>query len=281
MKKNIKKIDDKTMLSVGLVLILLVVAISILRSMNLSLPWGHKNTVSNSSAAPALTVRNIGYDTIATSDLQKQILSNQKLILLDIRPFQSYATEHIVDSVNVSIDEFPLDPKYDRSYEVVVIGESVDDTDIATAVQKLKDENFTNIKVLAGGIQQWKNLTGSTVSYGNPTSTADQAKVNYITTDQLKQAVDQNATMSVVDLRDAGVYAKSHIKNSLNIPFNDLEKRRFDIPTNKARIIMVGINELQEFEAAVQAHDMLFTKTYVMKGAMAEWTKKNYPLVSN
>ena len=280
MEKN-KKISDKAMLAIGLGLIVFVVIVTALRRVDFSFLRNIKGSSASSQDALSPAASKIDYTTIASKDVQIQTLTSQKIMLLDIRPFTDYAREHIVDSVNVSVDEFPMDQKYDRSEEVIVIGASADDPDIETAVHELEAENFSDIKVLAGGIEQWKNLAGATVSYGDPTSVTDQAKVNYVTTDQINDALNKNTELVIVDVRSQDDYAKSHLKDSINIPFDDLEKRRFDINTSSGSVFFVGINELQEFEAAVQVHDMLLTRTYVMKGGMPEWIQKNFPVQTN
>jgi rhodanese-related sulfurtransferase len=275
MQKQTKKIDEKTLLTIGLILILLVIGITVVRTVDFSF-LKKKDTTASPVLDKKVAENKIDYVTISSAELQKKTLSGRKVLLLDIRPFESYAKEHIVDSVNVPLDEFPLDQKYNRSEEIVIITDTIEDPIVNESVRSLKEQGFSNIRVLAGGLLQWKNLAGATVNYGDPSLPSDQAKVSYVTTEQVKDALESTKLL-VIDVRDPAVYAKSHIKNSINIPFNELEKRRYEVRTNK-EVTLVGINELQAFEAAVQLHDMLFVKTYVMVGSMPKWEKDAFPL---
>jgi rhodanese-related sulfurtransferase len=198
------------------------------------------------------------------------------MTLLDIRPFSSYVQEHILDTVNITPADFPISPQIDAHNLVVVIGANAGDSDIPKTVDELKKENFTNILVLAGGMETWKKLAGMTVTYGNPNSFADQSKVSYVEPEKLHNALKQNVPMFIIDVRTADDYAKGHITGAKNIPADELEKRRSEITEKK--VVVVGINELQEFQSSVQMYDMLLVSPYVLKGGMPGWEKKGFPM---
>ena len=105
----------------------------------------------------------------------------------------------------------------------------------------------------------------------------DQSKVSYVDPEKLKEALDQNVPMFIVDVRTSNEYSKGHISGAKNVPFEELEKRRSEISEKK--VVVVGINELQEFQASVQMYDMLLVSPFVMRGAMPKWEENKYPLV--
>jgi rhodanese-related sulfurtransferase len=260
---------------IGFFLILLVILITLFRSDLLSGSNQNENgTLINNKNSAA------NYPIISVQDLQKKILltkQRDKLTLLDIRPFKTYSAEHIVDAVNVTPEEFPLDAKIDAHNLIIIIGENDDDGDISKTVTELKKEKFDNFLVLSGGMATWTNAMGATVTYGDPNSFTDQAKVSYVESEKLNEAFKQNIPMYIVDIRTADEYAEGHLQGSVNIPFEEIEKRRSDISEN--RVVLVGINELQEFQAAVQMYDMLLVSPFVLKGAIPEWQKKGFSLV--
>jgi rhodanese-related sulfurtransferase len=273
MEENKKK--EQAAMIIGLFLILLVILITLFRSKVFS-----GSSAPQTSDQSASAVATLGYKTINATDLQKKILLPGKdsgLILLDIRPFSDYAAEHIVDSVNVTPAEFPLNSKIDVHSLIIVVGANASDSDIATTVDELKKENFTNFMVLANGMEAWKQSAGATVTYGDPTSFVDQAKVSYVEADQLNAALKQNVATYIVDVRTADEYSKGHIPGAINIPSDDLEKRRHEIA--EKRVVVVGMNELQEFQSSVQMYDMLLVSPFVLKGAMPGWQQKGFAIV--
>ncbi|NTW27274.1 MAG: rhodanese-like domain-containing protein [Candidatus Moranbacteria bacterium] len=273
-----KKQNENITLTAGFALIFLVIIFTLFRG---SIFSDKSKTKSQSAVSSSQDQKaTFDYDTISATDLNKKILiSNKKesLTLLDIRPFDAYIQEHIMDAVNIAIDEFPVASKINAHSLVVVIGASNTDKDISAAVDKLKDEDFENIVVLAGGMISWKQLIGSTVSYGDPKSFIDQSKVSYLDPEKLNDAITQKVPVYIIDVRDAGEFNAGHIVGAKNIPIDELEKRRGEI--TEKRIVVVGANELQEFQASVQMYDMLLASPFVMRTAIPGWQQKGFSLV--
>lgn len=269
--ENEKK--EKIALAVGFILILVVIIITLFQSKMFS--------SDSSSASPdgkeSVSSSESPYQAIAAKELQKKILismGKEKITLLDIRPFESYAQEHIIDSVNIPPDEFPVGSKMDVRGQTVVIGGDIDNKDAVAAAEKLKEENIKDVLVLTGGMEAWKQSAGSTVTYGDPNSFADQSKVSYVDPEKLNEAIETKVPVYIVDVRQKEDYDKGHITGAINIPFEELEKRRGEISEKK--VVVVGMNELQEFQAAVQMYDMLLVSPYVMRGAMPKWQEKGF-----
>lgn len=274
MEKNNK---EHLALYTGFVLILLVLVFTMFRSDMFS---SEKNTDSKQDyGLNSKSADKPDYPTISSNDLQKKLLINNKkqgITLLDIRPFEAFAEEHILDAVGISLDEFPVSQNIDKHDLIVVIGQNSGDGDIAKAVENLKKEDFENIIVLAGGMELWKQMLGATVSYGNPKSFVDQSKVSYLDPEQLNDAIKSEVPLYIVDVRSNEDYKNGHIKGAINIPFDELEKRRSEITERK--VVVIGINELQEFQASVQMYDMLLVSPFVMRTAIPGWQSKGFEL---
>ena len=256
-----KEKKEYTAIAIGFFLIIFVIALTLFRN----------NPFSNDDQ---------NYQkTISAKDLQKKLViegAKANISLLDIRSFEDYSKEHIADAVNVPLDEFPAASKIDSHNLVIVIGSNGNDENIGKALKKLAEEGFKNISVLAGGMESWTSFAGTTVTYGNPSSFVDQSKVFYADPDKVKEALDQNVPMFIVDVRSSDEYSEGHIPGAKNIPSEEIEKRRSEISENK--VVVVGINELQEFQSSVQMYDMLLVSPYVLKGGMPKWVEKGFPI---
>lgn len=86
----------------------------------------------------------------------------------------------------------------------------------------------------------------------------------------------QNVPLFLVDVRSNSEFSKGHIQGAINVPFDELEKKRNLIKENK--VVVIGSNELQEFQASVQMFDMLKVQPFVVKTAMDGWQQKNFPI---
>lgn len=267
------KLSESQILLVGLGLIGLVTVVTVYQAGYFS--FASKKEKPETEAVVQEDV--LPYQTILVKDLQNLIQKKQPLTLLDIRSFDEYIQEHILDSVNIPLEEFPAAAKIDPKKPVVVIAATGDDPKITEVVEALKKETFTDVKVLAGGMLIWVSQLGATITYGNPDSFQDQAKVDYITPEQVNERLNKKESLSVVDIRSQGDFSAGHIPGAINIPFEEIEKRREDIDVTK-KIIVVGTNEVREFQAAVQINDIFFMTPSVMKGAMPRWKELNFPL---
>lgn len=273
-----KNKNEKLAIIIGFSAIFLVIIFTLVREKlhffsNDKQELSQENSTSTKSDKPA-------HKTIGAKELNKKIIGknkNEKLTLLDVRPFESYIAEHIIDTVNITPEEFPLKSKLDAHNLIVVIGENILDENINKTVNQLKEEDFDNTVVLAGGMSSWKEQIGLTVTYGNPKSFVDQAKVSYIDPENLNDAFVQKIPMYILDTRSNEEFNKGHIPGAVNIPMDQLEKRRDEISVKK--VVVVGANELQEFQASVQIYDMLMASPYIMRGAMPKWEEKKFPMV--
>ncbi|NTV41209.1 MAG: rhodanese-like domain-containing protein [Candidatus Moranbacteria bacterium] len=268
------KKDTKAFL-IGLAMIILVILITVVRGFISSIK--EEIPSSQTSNETGLTSGQ-KYQSISSSELKQKISLGTNLNLLDIRSFGEYSNEHILDSVNVPIEELPVGSKIKVENPVVIITkDSTQREDIETVLKSLQDEHIIQIMVLAGGINAWKDIVGSTVKYGDPKSFTDQSKVSYVESDKLNDAIKKNVSTFILDVRTPQEYSAGHIKGAYNIPFDNLEKRRNEIKSFP-KIVVAGINELQEFQASVQLYDMILIQPFVLKGGMNEWQKKSFEL---
>lgn len=269
------KDNERLAIYVSVTLIILVFIITFFRS-----PF-YKNLGSDETATsePELTAKDAPkFNTVTSSELQQKIWNNVPLTLLDVRDFNSYIKKHIPDAINMAANEFFDATKINRDSLVVLISNTGTDENIDKSIEGLKQSGISNYVVLAGGMNAWDENTGNTVTFGDPTTFTDQAKVLYIEPEQAKKLIEEkNNHTFILDASDANVFANGHIPGAVNIPLLEIEKRRSEIPSYKD-IIVTGTTEVQAFQAAVQINDIYFKMASIIKGAMPKWKQLNYEI---
>lgn len=264
---------EKIAIIAGFFLIVLVLVVTLVRSIG----WHNSPATAVSDNSP--TEKSIAdYDTISSKDLQQMVLEKKGATLVDIRSFDDFIAQHIVDSMNIPAADIAGSTKIKPTDNIFIIGADDNDSDVPTAVDALKNSHFANVKVLAGGLAAWELNGGQTVSFGDPTSFVDQAKVYYATAQQAHDMIQNDpGNTFVLDIRDASAFAQGHVLNAVNIPLLDLERRRTEIPLMK-KVLVFGVTDVEEFQAGVQLYDLTQTTAYVVKGAMQGWQDAKFPI---
>lgn len=206
---------------------------------------------------------------ISPQELQKQMLSSPVPLVIDLRSAEEYYTEHILDSVRISPEELLTSDKVRGANHLVLVANNGNDELLTQAYAQLtKDDSPKSTVELAGGLMAWKNNQLPLITYGDPTSFSDQAKVHYLTAEELRSTLTENpSSLFLLDIRPSESFAAGHLEGAHNIPLEELELRRGEIPSDKA-VVVLAENELFEFQAAVQLYDMRMLSAYVLKGAL-------------
>ncbi|MFC1638286.1 rhodanese-like domain-containing protein [Patescibacteria group bacterium] len=213
-------------------------------------------------------------------ELHRKILqSKNDLLLIDIRDSEDYQQEYIEESINI-----PLSALYQnytslsKTKKNIIIGYDFEQKDeIIEIVNFLTNKGFKNISVLSGGLYSWKEEFYPTISWGNPTSFEDRTKVNYIQPEQLKLAIENNYSVFIVDARPEFLFNQGHIPGAHNIPIEQIESRKHEIPRAK-EIVVYTENETRDFQVNVRLVDLNFLATYSIKGGLSTWQEKRFPI---
>lgn len=220
---------------------------------------------------------------ISATDLEKEITDRKNILIFDLRDSDSFDTAHILDSKNVSLDylqsavsgkDASLDP--DKNYVFV------DDLGITPnelqVLQLFRQAGFKNISYLEGGISEWMNESQPTITLGNPYSLIDRSKVTEVTSDKLKKALEVEKVY-LVDVRTPAEFAAGHIQGAVNIPLDDLEARRKELPLGE-RIVLYDNNGVKAFQGGVRLYDAGIIGTFILSDGFKTWQQKNYPIVT-
>lgn len=257
---------------IGLILIALIAILTFSRPYLRSKPDGKSLTDPAKEAAQKQP------HGISGADLHKKINDGEKLAVVDIRDPDSFKSEHIVDSKNISIEKLEtLIASLDKRATYVFVEASGDKQSSGLVNQFFIPQGFENAKYLSGGFSQWKQEFRPTVSDGDPTVFTDQSKVSYLNSDELNKMIETENNLYIIDVRKASGFADGHIKNSANIFLDDLESKRKEIPMGK-KIVVYDKDGLWAMKAAVRLFDMgIFV--YALSDGLDGWKTKGFELV--
>jgi rhodanese-related sulfurtransferase len=267
-----KKQNERLVIMIGIILIIIVALVTFFR------PVFQKKTNT-----VVTTTTQIILSTISAKNLQQKITRGIGQHIIDIRTQVDFVQEHLATSVNVPFENLTqINFDFSKDDQIIIVGYPSDQSDNASqAIEIFKNKGFSKVNILLGGLDLWKSEDGKTISLGNPSSLIDQAKVIFISTDELKSIFDKNLTDSVyiLDIRPQTSFEQSHIQNAINIPIENIEKRKDEIPARKM-VAVYGENQAQGFQAGVLLYDLDFLTARVVKGGLVEWKQKNFPVIA-
>lgn len=97
---------------------------------------------------------------------------------------------------------------------------------------------------------------------------------------ELKQLVDAQSDLYLLDIREPKDYAAGHIQGANNIPFREVGRHLEQLPKNK--LIVVYCYTGQTGGQTVAALNIAGFKARSLNGGMNNgWKAKNYPVVTN
>lgn len=217
---------------------------------------------------------------ISFQELSSKIINDNpnSFEIIDTRTEEKFQEEHIIDSKNVPIENIINDTSFFEENKTYIIV-----ADISEMEKKICDFFWENKKgdiyFLAGGFSNWKKNLQPTISAGNPYLSADQSKISYINSEELKKFIDENKTPTyIIDVREKNLFLAGHLKEAENIELKDLEKNRYSIPMGK-RIIVYDDNGIMAFQAGVRLFDMGFLNVFTFSEGLNAWKQKGFEIV--
>ena len=90
-----------------------------------------------------------------------------------------------------------------------------------------------------------------------------------------------NADAAIIDIRSADAFARGHIVNAKNIPFDEFEAKRSQIEKWKAKpIVAVCDSGVTTNRAVASLRQAGFQSVYGLKGGKNGWTQEGLPVVT-
>ena len=216
------------------------------------------------------------YPALPAEALRLKISKNETVEIIDIRPQVFYEEEHIPFSKHRSVSDLSIYTPENENAEIIIIALADDSVSMEQTDRILKNKPFA-YAFLEGGIASWKAINGNIISAGDPNSVIDRSKVSFKTAEDIKKILDgsDRNLYAIIDTRKATSYQNGHIPTALNIPIDELERRRDDIPSGR-QIIAYGVNDLESFRSAVRLYDLNTFSPTAIENGFASWMEKKY-----
>ena len=262
-------------MAIGFVLILVIFGITVFRPSSKGMKTSEAETANHPK-----TIDSTKITKLAAKDLAAMLQSDQSIKLLDIRSKDSFANEHIPNSINIptdSIANYAQTLSKDKKYVVIDDAVNIDTVNVIASI--FSQSGFVNLYYLDGGFLDWKKNYYPTINKGDPGSFADQTKVTYIDSDKLKSLMaDKNNKLYIIDVRKSAQYAAGHLQDAHNIFVDDLEKRVSEIPLGKT-IILYDSDSFSAFMGAVRLFDLGIPNVLTLSDGLDTWSSKGYEIV--
>lgn len=240
---------------IGLLAIFALIAIFIVKnySPNQQNDASPQETAAGDSQDPQVPL-------IQPEDVAKLIFdSNYQLT--DIREQSLFDGIHIEGSINLpfsSIENYAS--AFDKHKKIIVI-------DTNNSLEgKLLTQHLINggldARLMEGGFDYYYLKSLPTISAGNPDSVHDQTKATPLAAKELNDIVLGGARFNFVDVRPEIAFKKSHIEGAINIPLEQIENRKKEVPVGK--VITCDDDPLRSFQAAVRLYDLNFWGVYYL-----------------
>lgn len=226
------------------------------------------NIVQKENVSPLSdsTFKSISF--ILAKDLQKKISTDSTTILFDLRAEPLYDMSHIPGSLHATPDSAVSLYQSARPTPemVILIDESAETSSISATVEALRRSGISNIHVLSGGYASWDTIAYPTLTRANLASPLDASKINAITLEEAR-SLRGSSDAVFLDVRSATAYEEQRLEPSLNIPLDELETRRAEIPTLK-KIIVYGEDDMSSFQAGARLFDLGYLRVYTLDGSI-------------
>ena len=184
---------------------------------------------------------------VTAAELAAMRADGEELAVLDVRDPGVHSQGHVPESCPVPAPELEwrlcgLLPR--RSVRVVVVGE--DDPAAHRAAHVARRQGFTNVAVLAGGVEAWA-AAGYDVHDGIHTASkafgehvAHLCDTPMITPDELKRRREHRLPVVLVDCRPEGEFAARHVPGAVNAVGTELLARVLDMQIEPGTAIAVS-----------------------------------------
>jgi rhodanese-related sulfurtransferase len=100
-----------------------------------------------------------------------------------------------------------------------------------------------------------------------------------VTVEALKNAIDAKESMRIIDVRSDSEYTRAHIKNSTNIPVDELaEKIMKACPNKNEKIYVYCMSGSRSIVAVDTMIKLGYTNVFDVSHGLLAWRIQKYPL---
>jgi rhodanese-related sulfurtransferase len=185
-------------------------------------------------------------NTRSFADIRAALLAHKEVALVDVREEAPFAEGHPLFAANIPLSKLELEvlsriPRRDTAITLYDNGEGL----VQPALSRLVELGYSDVKVLEGGLQGWRDAGGELFIDVNVPSKAFGELVEHhrhtpsLAAEDVKQLLDNNADVVVLDVRRFDEYQTMSIPTGVSVPGAELVLRARELaPDPKTRIIV-------------------------------------------
>jgi rhodanese-related sulfurtransferase len=187
------------------------------------------------------------FPTKTFQDVRQALLARQEIAMLDVREEDQFAQAHPLFAANLSLARIALDawrriPRLATEIVVYDDGEGL----APTAALALRQLGYSQVSLLAGGLQGWRDAGGEIFRDVNVPSKAfgelveSQRHTPSLSAQEVKALLDEKANVVVLDARRLDEYQTMNIPGSISVPGAELALRARSLAPDPATRIIVN-----------------------------------------
>ena len=187
--------------------------------------------------------------TLTFSEVRALLLARHEIALLDLREEDPYAQEHPLWAANLPLSRLELDAwrRIPRRDTLIVLYGTHHATDLAPlAAERLRALGYTQVHLLAGGLEGWRTAGGELFRDVNVPSKAFGELVEHerhtpsLSAQEVYARINANADMVVLDARRFDEYQTMSIPTATSVPGAELVLRARELAPNPHTQIIVN-----------------------------------------
>jgi rhodanese-related sulfurtransferase/glyoxylase-like metal-dependent hydrolase (beta-lactamase superfamily II) len=153
----------------------------------------------------------------------------------------------------------------DREQEIVLVGR--DDEDARRAARLAGAVGITRLGgYLAGGMTSWRE------------ERRPVASIERIDPDGLRERLERDPGLQVLDVRETAEFAERHIPGSLHVPYHDLRERPRQLDEARPVAVICSSGQRSAVAASLLARDGVAHVLHVAEGGVGTWAKRGWPV---
>ncbi|MDZ5648587.1 rhodanese-like domain-containing protein [Nitrospirillum sp. BR 11828] len=185
--------------------------------------------------------------TVSPADVRLTLIARRELALLDVREEDPYAQAHPLFAANLPLSRLELEvldrvPRRDTAIVLYDNGEGLAER----AAARLADLGYTNVRLLAGGLEGWRaagyevfrDVNVPSKAFGELVET--EAHTPSLAAPQVKDLLDAHADVVVLDSRRFEEYRTMSIPTGTSVPGAELVLRARTLAPDPATTIIVN-----------------------------------------
>ncbi len=184
--------------------------------------------------------------TRSFADIRQALLAKEEVALIDVREEAPFAQAHPLFAANIPLSKLELEvlsriPRRDTAITLYDNGEGL----VHKAQQRLEALGYSDVRLLEGGLQGWRDADGELFIDVNVPSKAFGELVEHyrhtpsLAAEQVLELIESNADVVVLDARRYDEYQTMSIPSGISVPGAELVLRARELaPDPKTRIIV-------------------------------------------